>query len=93
MSDNKPPQISVVEVPLRSAQPTLVESFAATIPYLFVALLLLGFGLKQLFSGGRSSARRSVRWYLRYWQSFFGIQYNPSSKANLRKRHSGSRKS
>ena len=78
---------------MQSAQPTALETLASTTPFLFVILLLLGFGLKHLFSRGRSSARRSVRWYLRYWQSFFGMKYNPSSQSNLRKRHSGLRKS
>ena len=62
--------------------------FRSTAPALFVAGLLLALALVRLFSRGRSGARRAVRWFIRYWQAFFGLNYNPTKKSNLRKRHS-----
>jgi hypothetical protein len=89
-TENQATTLPVVDLPLQAGRSTIIESLAATTPVLFVVLLLLALGLARLFSRGRSRARRSVRWFIRYWQSFFGMKYNPSSKSNLRKRHSGS---
>jgi hypothetical protein len=83
-------RLPVVELPGHVGRSTLTEAIASTAPVLFVVLLFLALGLARLFSRGRSRARRSVRWFFRYWQSFFGMNYNPSSKTNLRKRHSRS---
>ena len=80
--------LSSVDLPLQAAKANLVEILASTTPWLYVAALLILLGLARLFSGGRSKARRSVRWFIRYWQAFFGLKYTPTSKSNLRKRHS-----
>jgi hypothetical protein len=87
-SENQPTTLPVVALPLQTGGSTIVETLAATTPVLFVVLLRLALGLARLFSRGRSKARRSVRWFFRYWQSFFGMNYNPTSKSSLRKRHS-----
>ncbi|MFN7900361.1 MAG: hypothetical protein ACK5N0_11980 [Synechococcaceae cyanobacterium] len=78
---------------MQAARSSIVESLASSAPWLFVGALLLTVALLRLFRSGRKSARRSMRWFLRYWQSFFGLNYNPSTKSNLRKRHSRSRDS
>lgn len=89
-TENQSKTLPVVDLPLHVGRSNLVESLAAAAPVLFVVVLLLALGLARLFSQGRSKTRRSFRWFFRYWQSFFGMKYNPTSKSNLRKRHSGS---
>ena len=93
MPTYKTTKIGTVDLPLQAAQSSLVESLASSAPWLLVAVVLLLVALVQLFRCRPSNVRRSVRWYIRYWQSFFGLNYNPSTKSNLRKRHSRSRKS
>lgn len=88
MSTESESGLPVVELPSHGGQSTLVQTVASTAPVLFVVLLFLGLVLIRLYSGGRSSARRKTRWFVRYWQSFLGINYNPSSKSTLRKRNS-----
>jgi hypothetical protein len=88
MPTEKQANLPVVDLPVQSSRTTVVENLAAITPVLFVVVLLLTLGLARLFRRGRSNARRSMRWFFRYWQSFFGVNYNPSSKSSLRKRHS-----
>ena len=88
MSTENQANLPIVDLPVQTGRSTVAENLAATTPVLFVVLLLLILGLARLFSRGRSNARRSMRWFFRYWQSFFGVNYNPSSKSSLRKRHS-----
>lgn len=91
MAAQQSSNLGFVDLPLQTAKASLVESLASTTPWLYVALLLVILGMARLFSRGRSQARRSVRWFIRYWQAFFGLKYSPTSKSNLRKRHSRAR--